>query len=227
MSTPLPATSYNFSLEAAALAGTGSPYLAIVVYNRDPTTTDTAGPSGAYMPGQIWFSKSSLNWWGLSSIVAGSASWIVISYSSGEISAINGTTNQVTVATTNGVAVVSLPSPLTAPGNITATGSITANSGNVAILAGNLNLNAPDGKILINATAPATASVGTSSALVSGLVTVSTTAVTANSKIFLTYALHGDEEGDLSSGNIVPGVSFDIISDNDADSAIVNYLIIN
>ena len=75
MSTPNPVTSYNFSLQAAAQAGTHSPSPAIVVYNRNPTTTDLSGAAGEFVPGQLWFSTSSGNWFGLQSTTSGVATW--------------------------------------------------------------------------------------------------------------------------------------------------------
>lgn len=56
--------------------------------------------------------------------------------------------------------------------------------------------------------------------------TVSTTAVTANSKIFFTYA-GLNNPGVLSAENIVPGVSFQIVSNNTLDAGSVNWLVIN
>lgn len=75
MSSPNPVTSYNFELLAAALAGSGSPSPAIVVYHRDPTTTDLSGPAGNYAIGQLWYSTLSLTYFGLLSVSAGSANW--------------------------------------------------------------------------------------------------------------------------------------------------------
>lgn len=61
--------------------------------------------------------------------------------------------------------------------------------------------------------------------LVAGTVTVSTTAVTANSRIFLTCAVVGGTQGILSVGTITAGVSFVINSNSVIDTSTVNWLI--
>ena len=70
------------------------------------------------------------------------------------------------------------------------------------------------------------ASVGTAT-LVAGTVTVLTSAVTANSKIFLTRATQGVAAGHLALGAIVAGTSFIISSASGTDTGSVNWLIIN
>jgi hypothetical protein len=56
--------------------------------------------------------------------------------------------------------------------------------------------------------------------------TVNTTAVTANSRIFLTYT-GINNPGILSAESIVAGTSFQIVSNNTSDLGTVNWLIIN
>ena len=63
------------------------------------------------------------------------------------------------------------------------------------------------------------------SVLVAGTVTVSTTAVTASSIIFLTHGVAGGTLGTLSVGTITAGTSFVINSSNAADTSTVNWLI--
>ena len=72
------------------------------------------------------------------------------------------------------------------------------------------------------------ASLGTAT-LVAGTVTVSTTAVTSSSKIFLTCNTPGGVQGILSvpTASIVNGTSFVINSSNVADTSTVNWWIIN
>lgn len=73
------------------------------------------------------------------------------------------------------------------------------------------------------------ASIGVSSAMTAGTITVSTTAVTASSKIFLTYNTIGGTPGFLSAptASIVAGTSFVINSSSGTDTSTVNWWIIN
>jgi len=162
--------------------------------------------------------------------------WTAFSSSLGEVVAVNGTTNQVTVVTTSGTATVSLPSAITTPGSLTTTTTltggtgITATTGNITATNGNLNLNGAGNKLNIHASTAASDSVGTSAALDGASPSqqvVSTTAVTAASKIFLTYNTAGGTLGSLSIGTIVPGTSFQILSSANGDTSTVNYWIIN
>jgi hypothetical protein len=89
---------------------------------------------------------------------------------------------------------------------------------------GNIALTTAGNKIKI--ATGTNASVGTST-LVAGTVTVSTTAVTASSKIFLTCGVVGGTQGILSVGTITGGTSFVINSSNAADTSQINWFIIN
>lgn len=71
------------------------------------------------------------------------------------------------------------------------------------------------------------ASIGVSGALSGGSVTVSTTVVTASSKIFLTHATLSGTQGILSVGTITAGTSFVINSSSGTDAGTVNWWIIN
>lgn len=64
-------------------------------------------------------------------------------------------------------------------------------------------------------------------ALVNGVVTVTTKAVAANSRIFLSYAGITGQPGTLYSDNIQAGTSFEIHSTSATDNSPVNYWIIN
>lgn len=92
-------------------------------------------------------------------------------------------------------------------------------------VAGNVSLTTAGNKLKI--ATGANASVGTSAAMTAGSITISTTAVTANSQIFLTHATLGGTQGILSVGTITAGTSFVINSSNAADTGTVNWLIIN
>lgn len=91
-------------------------------------------------------------------------------------------------------------------------------TGNIALLtAGN--------KLKI--TTGSNASIGVSGAMTAGSITISTTAVTANSLIFLTHATLGGTQGILSVGTITAGTSFVINSSSATDTGTVNWWIIN
>jgi hypothetical protein len=75
-------------------------------------------------------------------------------------------------------------------------------------------------------TGAADAVVGTAT-LVGGTVTVSTTSVTASSKIFLSRNTAGGTVGDLRQGTIVAGTSFVINSASGTDTSTVNWWIVN
>jgi len=92
---------------------------------------------------------------------------------------------------------------------------------------GNLNLNTAGNKLKI--ATGSNASIGTSTSLVGGTITISTTAVTANSKIFLTRNTPGGTVGsyEAPTSSIVAGTSFVINSSSVLDTSTVNWLIIN
>ena len=79
----------------------------------------------------------------------------------------------------------------------------------------------------INLVTGAAGSAGVSAAMISGTTTISTTAVTAASIIFLTAKTPGGTVGFLSVGTIVPGTSFVINSSASTDTSTVQWLIVN
>lgn len=103
-------------------------------------------------------------------------------------------------------------------GNLVTSGSITATNGNLTLGTAGNKLNIATGT---------NASVGKSAAMTAGSITISTTAVTASSIIFLTHANIGGTVGELSVGTIVAGTSFVINSSSGSDTSTVNWLIIN
>jgi hypothetical protein len=143
-----------------------------------------------------------------------------ISPSAGNIT-LAGTTNQITTTGSGSTITFSVPSTFVAPGSITATlGAITATNGN-------LNLATAGNKLLI--ATGANASIGTSAAMTAGTITISTTAVTASSKIFLTANTLAGTPGTLSAptGSITAGTSFVITSSSSTDTSTVNWWIVN
>lgn len=91
---------------------------------------------------------------------------------------------------------------------------------------GNLKLRSPGGKLII--ATGTNASIGTAT-LSGGTVTVSTTAVTASSKIFLTDVTTGSltNVGSPTVGTVTAGTSFVINSTNPLDASLVNWIIYN
>jgi hypothetical protein len=114
-------------------------------------------------------------------------------------------------------------------GSITAGTTLTATLGNITATNGNLNLAHTGNKLLIHATTAATDAIGTTAAMTAGTITVSTTAVTASSIIFLTANTLGGTPGTLSApvASITAGTSFVITSSSSTDTSTVNYIIIN
>jgi hypothetical protein len=151
---------------------------------------------------------------------SGTPNWVLISDSSGSIVGINGTTNQITVTTAAGVATLSIPTTFTAPGAITATlGNITATNGNLVLsTAGN--------KLVINAATPTTSSVGTTEAMVAGAVTITSSAITAASKIIYSRRTLGTAMGNVSI-TAQAGGSATLTSDEATETSTFDYLIIN
>ena len=84
-------------------------------------------------------------------VYAGGGTWSLFSSGSGDIVAVNGTANQVTVTSSSGTATVSLPSAITTPGSLTTTTTLasgttvtagtgmTATTGNITATAGAVN----------------------------------------------------------------------------------------
>lgn len=107
--------------------------------------------------------------------------------------------------------------------------SITATTGDITATEGNLVLDGADSKINIDVGTPATASAGTSAALVGGTLVVNTTSITANSLVFFTTNTLGTVTAPQAYyvSARVPGTSFTITSADVTDTSTVNYWIIN
>lgn len=103
---------------------------------------------------------------------------------------------------------------------VTSAGTITATNGNVVLGTAGNKLSIATGT---------NASIGTSAAMTAGTITISTTAVTASSKIFLTANTLGGTPGTLSAptASIVAGTSFVITSSSNTDTSTVNWWIVN
>ena len=113
-------------------------------------------------------------------------------------------------------------------GSVTAGTTLTATLGNITATNGNLSLGTAGNKLLI--ATGSNASVGTTAALsgTPGTIVVSTTAVTAASKIFLSVNTPGGSQGFLSAptASIVANTSF-VINSTANETSTVDWLIIN
>lgn len=215
---------------------------------RAPTTTDILYPIGKEW---VWPGNSI---WKLLQLSAANnittATWIQISNATGDILAINGTANQITASTTAGTTTLSIPAVFIAPGSIASTTTITAGTslasttsttagttltatlGNITATNGNLVLGTAGNKIVSTSVATTTtggANSFGSVALVGGTATVATTAVTANSLIFLTSQALGTVA--VASGLAVtaktPATSFVITASQVTDTSTIAWLIVN
>lgn len=153
-----------------------------------------------------------------------------------------GTANQITSTGSGSTITLSTPAAFTAPGSVTATTTLTATLGAITATNGNLVLGTAGNKIVSTSVASTTAAGANSFGkvtLVGGTATVSTTAVTASSIIFLTRqgieATGAAALGNLSVGTITAGTSFVInaLSSTDAtalattDVSSIGWMIVN
>ena len=164
-------------------------------------------------------------------IYSGAGVWIELTSSSGNVTSVMGTANQVTATPTTGAVAVSLPSAVIAPGSLatttTLTGGtgITATTGNITATNGNIVRGTAGNKDIYTSVA-STATAGANSAgtvtLVGGTATITTTAVTASSQIRLYRqgigATGAAALGILTLGTKTAGVSFVINAVQAADA---------
>lgn len=235
----------------------GGSYALMVVAARAPSNTiDKQYPAGYFWLSSrdmYYLNAQNVRVYGDGSIYyqggnsSGVPNWTIFSDGSSIVSILE-TANQITATNVAGTVTLSIPAVFIAPGSIASTTTIaagttitagtsvtagttvTATLGDITATNGDLVLGTSGNKLVIPAATAASDSIGTSAALdgasPSQLV-VSTTAVTAASKIFLTYATQGGTQGSLTVGTIVDGVSFQILSSANGDTSTVNYLIIN
>ena len=159
----------------------------------------------------------------------GGGNWVEFATSSGAITSVLGTGNQINASTTAGVTTLSLSNILIAPGTIAATQltggvGVTATTGNISANNGNLVIGTPGGKLVI--AAGTNGSVGVTPAMTAGAVTVATTAVTANSIILYAVVTPGGTVGTYTLTKTA-GTSFTITSTSGTETSTFNYEIIN
>lgn len=178
---------------------------------RAPTSNDKVSPSGApYQPGQVWVNVTSSAVY----MYTTGGTWVATGGSTTDVNTLSGDSG----------------------------GNLSPTSGNIVIAGGTnvttvgsgstitVNLDATlTGLTKLNVTTGSNASIGTSAAMVAGTVTVSTTAVTASSIIFVSRNTAGGTTGNLSAptASIVAGTSFVINSSSNTDTSTVNWWIIN
>jgi hypothetical protein len=196
-----------------------------VIATRDPAATDVQYPIG-----KRWINSTTDTEFSLTSQTAlggyVSSVWTALGGTGVAISNVLGTADEVDVSVVGGVATLSIPATFIAPGSIEATTTLTATLGDITATDGNLVLGTAGNKIEI--ATGADASVGTVS-LIAGTATVSTTAVSASSKIFVTVGTLGTVVAPQAMyvDAIVANTSFDITSADATDTSEVNWLIIN
>lgn len=151
--------------------------------------------------------------------------WVQAVTSIGDVLSLTGTANQFTATPTTGNVVGSIPTTFIAPGSIAATTTLTATLGNITATNGNF-VKVTAGNKDVYTSLATTTTAGANSAgtvtLVGGTATISTTAVTAASKIRYSRqsvgATGAAATGNLSIGTITAGVSFVINSVTPTDT---------
>ncbi len=106
--------------------------------------------------------------------------------------------------------------------------STSGGAGNFTSLtvSGNLNLTGAASKLSINAGTPASASIGTTAAMTAGAVTITSSAITASSKIIYSRRTLGTAMGNVSI-TAQAGGSATLTSDENTETSTFDYLIIN
>lgn len=199
------------------------------VTNVAPASTNVKGPNGPFKIGQDWIDSAALASYTLVGLAASSGSitgtWVQTGGTSGAVSSVLGTANQITVNTAANVATVSLPSAITAPGSLTTTTSLTATLGNITATNGNLVMGTAGNKIIVPT--GVNASAGTSGAMAGtpGVVTVTTTASSGTALIFFSRKTTGGTPGDVSI-TAQDGTGFTLTSTGNETSTF-NWWIIN
>ena len=115
---------------------------------------------------------------------------------------------------------------LSSTGPITAGTTLTATLGDITATDGNLSLGTAGNKLLINAATPTASSVGTTDPMVAGAVTITSSAITANSLIIYSRRTLGTAAGFVSITAQVAG-SATLTSDDNTETSTFDYLIIN
>lgn len=147
----------------------------------------------------------------------------------GSIASTSTLTGGTGIVATTGNIVASTGNISSTLGSVTAATTVTATLGAITATNGNLVLGSAGNKLLVHASTAGSDSIGTGTLSTGGTVTIATTAVTASSKIFLSYLnCASSNPAALSYGSISAGVHFVVSSQDTADtSSTFNYWIIN
>lgn len=146
-------------------------------------------------------------------IYAGGGNWSLLTSGSGDVVAVHGTTNQISVSTVAGVATVSLPSAIITPGSLTTTTTLastttmtagtglTVTTGNAVVSAGNItatlgNIAATAGSV----TAGTTVTAGTGITSTTGNIVATAGAVNAGTSMTATLGNITATNGNLVLG---------------------------
>lgn len=166
---------------------------------------------------------------------------------------IAGTAAQITSTASGSTVTLTLPAVVTAPGSLATTTTlasgttltagtslsvttsatvgttITATLGNITATNGNVVLGSAGNKLVIHATTAANDSVGLSAALsgTPGTLTVSTTACTASSKVFVQRATPGGTLGNISVPTASIGSGSFVINSDANETSTFMYWIVN
>lgn len=224
----------------------------VILATRDPVS-GVAGQDATYSIGTEWSNSTTGTFWILTALVALTPTWTEVAGASGdgpilEINGlgpddgefeISGTDNQIDITPGDSEITLSLDAAVIAPGSLTTTTTlaagttltagttITATLGAITATNGNLVLGHAGNKILI--TTGTNASAGTTAAMTSGSIVVSTSAVTANSLIFMTANTLGTVTAPSAFyvSARTAGTSFTITASQATDTSTVNWFLIN
>lgn len=114
-------------------------------------------------------------------------------------------------------------------GSLTASTSLTATAGAITATNGNLVLGSAGNKLVIHATTAANDSVGLTAAMsgTPGSITVTTSACTVNSKVFVQRATTGGTLGNISVPTATIGAGSFVINSDANETSTFMYVIIN
>lgn len=203
---------------AAARTNLGLTGLANAKSNLTATTNPTTGSdtTQGYSVGSTWVNTSTQSIFVCASAATGAAVWSQIpTY---PLSVAQGGTGSTTQN------FVDLSSAQTIAGNKTYSGSPTFN-GTTNTFTNGLTVSTAGKGISIKSGTNAKA--GTSAAMVAGTISVSTTAITANSVVILTQKAIGGTPGALYVSSISIGSGFTIKSTSSTDTSTVNWIIMD
>ena len=128
--------------------------------------------------------------------------------------------------TTGGATPLNLEGGLLTAGAVLSNTTITATLGAITATNGNLVLGSAGNKLVIHATTAANDSVGTTAAMTAGAVTITSSAITASSKIIYSRRTLGTVGGNVAI-SAQAGGSATLTSDAATETSTFDYLIIN